>query len=66
MNKWWFTILCWVLAAGIMIYANIILFIDEKQFTFFAQFASIVVLALMLFVIGVINSPKKDKDKNDK
>jgi len=64
MKKWWFSIVCYLMAVLLPIYTIVAtLFFDEELLFLSLVLISCICPTLMFIVIGVANQPQKNKDK---
>ncbi len=64
MKKWWFSIICWVVAIGLGIYSLIaLIWFDNDLFFRTTQIISSLSSILLLIIIGVANQPQKENKK---
>lgn len=61
MKKWWFSIVCYVVAVLLATYSIVgAWFLDDESWWITTQIISTLSSCLLLIIIGVANQPKKE------
>lgn len=66
-KKWWFSILMFIFALIVVIYANVMLFLGEIELFYRGGIlANYSIMTLIILLIGLENAPRKEnKDESD-
>lgn len=59
LKNWLFSILCYIIAIGLLIYIIVVMWIDYEVFFKTTQLISSLSPILLLIIIGIANQPKK-------
>ena len=63
MKKWWFSIVCYVVACILIIYPIVgAWFLDDEVWFVTTQIISVSSSSLLLIIIGVANQPRKENE----
>lgn len=61
MKKWWFSIICYVMACILLLFPIVgAWFLDYESWWVTTQIISVLSSCLLLIIIGVANQPRKD------